>query len=89
MNSEHAEPGQPITAADDVEIASGTRNILGIGRARAKRPAPSARCSACGSSVLSSVPTFSAGSGVAARPFAEDVICHPCGHIGPPALVPD
>ena len=60
--------------------------VLGITPPRSKRPPDSARCSACGGSSLSCVRTFSAGSGIVARPFAEDVICHDCGIIAPPSL---
>jgi len=57
--------------------------------ARPARPAPAwARCGACGHAVVSSVPAFSAGSGIAARPFADDVYCHRCGLIGLPAIAP-
>ena len=37
--------------------------------------------------LAAALPTFSAGSGVATRPFAEDIFCHGCGFIGMPALV--
>jgi hypothetical protein len=53
---------------------------------RAKRPPLGAKCAKCGGSELSSMPTFSVGSGVSAKPFADDVRCHRCGHIAPPAL---
>ena len=69
-----------------VASADGHGN-LAVPRRKASRPPHSARCSACGNGLLSAVPTFSAGSGVAARPFAEHVICHGCGFIGPPTLI--
>jgi hypothetical protein len=65
------------------------RDSIGMRQPRAKRPPDSARCAGCGSDGISSVRFFSAGSGVAGRPFAEDVICNGCGHLGPPALVPE
>ena len=55
-------------------------------RVTVKRPPASARCPACGHADLSSLPTFSAGSGVALRPYAEDILCHGCGFIGVPDL---
>ena len=70
-----------------IDVPEPQREILGIRRPRALRPPPSARCAGCGSDMLSSVRTFSAGSGVGARPFAEDVICHGCSFIGPPTLL--
>jgi hypothetical protein len=55
--------------------------------ARAAKSAPAcARCEKCGSESVSSLPKFSAGSGVGSRPFAEDVICNQCGHIAPFAI---
>jgi len=51
-----------------------------------KRPPSGARCAHCGCPELSCLPTFSAGAGVAFRPVADDVFCHRCGHIAPPAL---
>lgn len=53
---------------------------------RRTRPPEGAMCEKCGCKELSALPAFSAGSGVAARPFSDDVRCHRCGHIAPPAL---
>jgi hypothetical protein len=47
------------------------------------RPPAGALCEKCGSSMVSSMPYFSAGSGLAFRPIANDVCCQRCGHIGP------
>ena len=69
------------------EIAADGADRLPTKAVRAKRPPPSARCAACGDAGLSALPAFAAGSGVATRPFADDVICNACGHIGMPALV--
>lgn len=69
------------------EVAIDNNDRLTMPRARAKRPPPSTRCPQCGHADLSALPTFSAGSGVVTRPFAEDVVCHGCGFIGMPALV--
>ena len=76
---------QPANATSQVD--SGGRAALGMPRPKPKRPPPSARCPNCGNSELSSLPTFSAGSGVAMRPFAEDILCHGCGFIGMPDLI--
>ncbi len=74
---------QPAAARD----ASPDRAALDMPRPKVRIPPPSARCPACGHAELSSVPAFSAGSGVATRPFAEDILCHGCGFIGMPALI--
>ena len=47
---------------------------------------PLARCEKCGCAEVSALPSFSAGSGTAYRPYAEDVYCRRCGHIAPPEL---
>ncbi len=51
-----------------------------------RRPPGNARCEQCGSADLSRLPSFSVGSGIAARPVSDDVYCHRCGHIAPPLL---
>jgi hypothetical protein len=48
---------------------------------------PLSRCEKCGSAEVSAQPSFSAGSGTAFRPYADDVYCRRCGHIAPPDLV--
>jgi len=50
---------------------------------RAIPPPVGARCEKCGGTSVSSMPYFSAGSGLAFRPIANDVCCRRCGHIGP------
>jgi len=50
---------------------------------KAIQPPVGARCEKCGSTSVSSLPYFSAGSGLAFRPIANDVCCRRCGHIGP------
>lgn len=81
------EGAQSSIQTETLREASPGRGRLEMPRPVAKRPPPSARCPGCGHAELSSVPTFSAGSGVANRPFSEDVYCHRCGFIGMPALV--
>ena len=39
-------------------------------------------CRKCGDGRVSSVPAFTVGSGTATQPWADDVICARCGHIG-------
>jgi hypothetical protein len=73
--------------AGEMETPVAARDTLGMRQPSSKRPPDSARCAGCGSDGLSSIRYFSAGSGVATHPFIEDVICHGCGHTGPPALV--
>ena len=47
-------------------------------------PVPAgAICEKCGSDLVSMMPYFSAGSGLAFRPTASDICCKRCGHIGP------
>ena len=76
------------TAPPDEQNPANGRERLGMRPPRAKRPPDSARCAGCDGNSLSTVRSFSAGSGVGAHPFAEDVICHDCGLIGPPTLLP-
>ena len=52
----------------------------------ALRPPRRAKCEKCGSESVSYLPFFSAGSGIAYRPYADDIICHRCAHIGSYAL---
>jgi hypothetical protein len=47
------------------------------------RPPVGARCEKCGSTTVSAMPYFAAGSGLAFRPIANDLCCQRCGHIGP------
>lgn len=58
-----------------------------IGEAEASptaiRPSVGACCEKCGSSMVSTMPYFAAGSGLAFRPIANDLCCQRCGHIGP------
>jgi hypothetical protein len=51
-----------------------------------RRPPSIARCERCGCANVSALPTFSVGSGLTYRPVPEDIYCHRCGHIAPPAL---
>ncbi len=63
------------------------RPLSDIGDAQASpsavRPPAGARCEKCGGASVSSMPYFSAGSGLAFRPIANDICCQRCGHIGP------
>ena len=74
-------------AANSLPVKQAADNKFQQPLPRARRPHQSMRCASCGRSELSSLPAFSAGSGVATRPFAEDVICQRCGYIGMAALV--
>ena len=56
---------------------------------KVKQPAAGARCPACGSAELSSLPTFALGCGVAYRAIADDVYCRRCGFMGQPAYKSD
>lgn len=51
-----------------------------------KRPPENARCACCKSLDISSLPSFSVGSGIAVRSIAEDVYCRRCGYVGIPIL---
>lgn len=54
---------------------------------RKPRPTPQcATCARCGHPILSAIPTYSVGMGLAYRPIADDVRCHRCGHIGPATI---
>ena len=48
------------------------------------QPPSGARCAGCGSADIAGLPTYSVGSGVALRPYADDVLCRKCGQIAPP-----
>lgn len=83
MSREDANPQEsPETAPaeQEMEESSSRRNAAWTG----KRSPVHGRCPRCGSSDLSHLPTFSIGSGIAARPVADDVYCRRCGHIAPP-----
>ena len=80
-------PSNSVPAATPREPSDVGRSVLAMPKLRAKRPPPSTRCPSCGHAELSSLATFSAGSGVATRPFAEDIFCHGCGFIGMPDLI--
>lgn len=77
--SDSGADAEPVYNADRLPVA----------RRPAHRPPECSACEKCAGRELSSVPAFSAGSGIGARPFAEDVICHRCGHIGPPHYLLD
>lgn len=49
-----------------------------------RQPPPQAACIMCNSRHVSYLPTFALGSGIALRPFADDVLCRRCGHVAPP-----
>ncbi|WP_155850553.1 hypothetical protein [Chthonomonas calidirosea] len=51
--------------------------------------APGAICARCGHTDVIPFPTFSIGSGISRRPWAEDVFCRRCGHIGLPRFPDD
>jgi len=89
VNLEDNEPSNPSPSSQSAvgQPAVEQTGNFGPRRFRAKRPPDCARCSACGGDAISAYPTFSAGSGVAMRPYADDIICRKCGHIGPPAIV--
>ena len=48
------------------------------------QPPSGACCAGCGSADITGLPTYSVGSGVALRPYADDVLCQKCGQIAPP-----
>lgn len=49
----------------------------------AQPPPEGAICEKCGSTWVSTLPFFAAGSGLAFRPVANDIACQRCGHLGP------
>ncbi len=51
-----------------------------------RRPPSGAKCEKCGGKQVSAQPFFSAGSGLAFRPNADDVRCGRCGHVGSPSF---
>ncbi len=77
----------PNDPRDDTPLLRRMHPLGEIGEADATptavRPPVGARCEKCGGTSVSSLPYFSAGSGLAFRPIANDICCQRCGHIGP------
>lgn len=72
---------------DDARLLRRLHPLGEVGEAQSNpiaiQPPVGARCEKCGGTSVSSLPYFSAGSGLAFRPIANDVCCQRCGHIGP------
>jgi hypothetical protein len=79
--------GEVQDPRDEARLLRRLRPLRDIGDADITPPAVvppvGARCEKCASAMVSSMPYFSAGSGLAFRPIANDVRCQRCGHIGP------
>jgi hypothetical protein len=79
-----ADPSEGEDAVLARPVVGIPRSALVVPSRTVRRPPPNAVCEQCRRDTLSRLPTFSAGSGVASRPIADDVFCHYCGHIGLP-----
>ena len=74
-----------LETANDAENEAANRSEEGTAKPRRIWQPPSgARCAGCGSADIRGLPTYSVGSGVALRPYADDVLCRNCGQIAPP-----
>lgn len=85
MSEDSKEEG--AEAREDFKLRRRLHPLGEVGEAeivpKAVPPPLGARCEKCGSAMVSTLPYFSAGSGLAYRPTASDLCCQRCGHIGP------